>query len=310
MSKYHVPVLLQKVVENNNLTSGSTFVDCTLGGGGHFLTLVSKLNGSGTAIGVDQDKEAINEVQKILKEKGFLLAEEKDKYKFFKKLELNVYLVNSNFKYLGKILEEVELENVNFILADLGVSSHQLDSDTRGFAFKENQNLDMRMNQDDYGLTARELVNGLYENELEKAIRVYGEEKYSKLIAKEIVEYRKTKEIKTTTDLYNIVQKAVPYKDSNYLRGSAQRVFQALRILLNDELAALHELLDQALDKLAKNSILAVISYHSLEDRIVKDFIKQNKEKIKCDSIILPEEDEIRFNPRSRSAKLRIVEIK
>lgn len=310
MSKYHVPVLLQKVVENSNLKSGFSYIDCTLGGGGHFIELLNRLNEDGVAIGLDQDKDAIHEVQKNLLESGFMIVEEDDEYRLLEKSKLRVYLVNSNFKNLDKILKVIGINRVDYILADLGVSSHQLDSPTRGFAFKENQDLDMRMNQDDLGATAKDLVNGLYENELEKAIRIYGEEKYSKLIAKEIVEYRKTKEIKTTTDLYNIVQKAVPYKDSNYLRGSAQRVFQALRILLNDELAALHELLDQALDKLTTKSILAVISYHSLEDRIVKDFIKNNKEKVNYDSIIYPDEDEIRSNPRSRSAKLRIVEIK
>ncbi|MCA9382388.1 16S rRNA (cytosine(1402)-N(4))-methyltransferase RsmH [Candidatus Dojkabacteria bacterium] len=309
MSSYHVPVLLQKIIEISELQEGRSFVDCTLGGGGHFVPLLQQLNSKGVAIGVDQDEEALAEVKNKLQSKQITLTKDNQNF-IFNQVDLRIFLIKQNFNQFENLLTIANIEKVDFVLADLGVSSHQLDSNTRGFSFKENQRLDMRMDQNNDGATAVDLVNGLYENELERIIREYGEERYARRIAKEIVEYRKTKKIETTTDLYNIVQKAVPYKDTKYLKGSAQRVFQALRILLNDELAALHELLSQALDKLNNNGKIAVISYHSLEDRIVKNFIKQNNKVIYKNSIYYPDEEEIASNPRARSAKLRLIEFR
>ena len=296
----HKTVLLNETIEGLNLSKtseskalgkGQVVIDATFGGGGHSAEICKRYPGI-KIIAIDQDKSA------------FQKAESK-----FKDLDCDITFVNDNFGNLQNIKE-----NANGIIFDLGLSSDQLENSGRGFSFQKNEPLLMTMKENpaEDDLTAIEIVNTWEEKNIADIIYGYGEEKYSRRIAKGIVEARRKKEIKTTFDLVEVIREAVP---NGYRKGRlhfATRTFQALRIAVNDELNALHGGLEQGFNILKNGGRMSVISFHSLEDRIVKNF---NKEKVKNKEAILINKkprgatsEEIKNNPRSRSAKLRILE--
>jgi len=286
----HVPVLLNEVIESLRLKSGYNVVDCTVGDGGHCEKILEAIGPRGKLLGIDADQESLLRAKKYL-------------YKFGER----VVFARDNFVNLKKIVQENNFEKVRGILVDLGWSSPQFQERGRGFSFQKEEVLDMRYNPNSDSPTAKELLNNLSEKELEKIFREYGEEKNSRKIAKLIVDTRKDREIKTTTDLVNIVEKV----NKQGKIHPATRVFQALRIAVNDELGVLKNVLPDAVDVLELGGRLSVITFHSLEDRIVKHYFKSqagksikiiNKKPITCS----PEEYE--RNPRARSAKLRIIE--
>ncbi len=295
MEEYHVPVMLEEALENLNIKPDGVYVDCTLGGGGHSLAIAKLLSEKGTLISLDWDDDALAHVEKLKETESF---------------KSNWILVKSNFSKLAKVLEEKEFEKVDGILFDLGVSSHQLDEGERGFSYRMEAELDMRMDKD-LSVKAVDLVNALYAKELERLLRVYGEEPFARKIAIAIAKAREIKRIKTTSELLNVIQKVVPFK---VRRKTAMRVFQALRIAVNDEINNLSSGLPQALESLASGGRCVVISFHSLEDRIAKDVFRECEENglgIRVTSKpILPTEEEISRNPRSRSAKIRVFEKK
>ena len=300
----HTSVLLEEVIKYLNLKEDSVIIDCTLGYGGHsseILKYVSK----GFLYAFDQDKEAIKEARGKLKEAG-----------------LNFEIINTNFK---NIKEEMSKRNVKAdgILFDLGVSSPQLDNALRGFSFHKDALLDMRMNKDQE-LTAKDVVNNYSFEELTDIFYKYGEEKYSRSIAKGIVNYRKTKEIETTLELTEIIKENVPEKYRR-LSHPARKVFQAIRIEVNNELDVFEVALKDALELLNKNGRICVITFHSLEDKICKRIFKEvsnipkelknlpiipeeYKPKYKVIANIVPTEEEIKRNKRARSARLRVIE--
>lgn len=259
MNGYHIPVLLNEVLQALSVKPGEKYIDCTFGGGGHFKGIQEA---GGIVLGIDQDPEAKAPV-------------------------------HGNFAHLKEIADMTGFHPVSGVLFDLGVSSHQLETDYRGFSFNKEAKLDMRMDQTT-GLTAADLINAGSEKELANLFWKFGEERFSKAIAREI---KKTK-IETTDDLAKAILRVRHTKDRTH---PATRVFQALRIAVNDELASLEAALPQALELLKPGGKLAVISFHSLEDRIVKNFMKKSL-------LIRPTEQEIENNPRARSGKLRVME--
>ncbi len=305
METPHKPVLLQQTVDYVFTEKNGIYFDGTIGFGGHANELLKRLSERSLLIGSDKDKSAFDFCKKRF-------AGDK-----------RVRLYHSSFVNINLIAKIEFIEGFHGIYADLGVSSFQLDEATAGFSFSKDVPLDLRMNRSE-GKTAAEILNELDENEIADIIYKFGEEKKARKIAKLIVEKRKTKKIETTFDLRNLVEKAVPRK---YLTKSLSRVFQALRIYVNNELDDLREFLSKAVDLLNPGGRLAVISFHSLEDRIVKEIFKYeeldcicppespvctcNKKprlKILTKKAILPNEEEIKRNPRARSAKLRVAE--
>lgn len=291
MSDYHISVLLQEVVDGLQVQSGKKYIDATMGAAGHSLEIIKH---GGVVLAIDQDEDAIEHV--------------KDK---FQTIMLNdqLKIVQGNFANISEIAEKNEFTNVSGILFDLGVSSHQLDSAERGFSFLKEAPLDMRMDAA-FAVTAKDLVNGLTKGELIELFTKYGEEPFAKRIAQRIVEKRQEKPIETTTELAQLV--ASVYPRGNHKVHPATKVFQALRIAVNDELVSLEKALPQALSLLKLNGRIAVISFHSLEDRIAKHtFAKWEEEgfgKIITSKPIEPTEEETTENRRSRSSKLRIFE--
>lgn len=304
----HVSVLLDKSVECLNVRDGGIYVDGTLGGGGHSYRLLSS-NSSCRLIGIDQDKEAIAAASKRLAVFGD-----------------RVTAVNNNFCRIKEILNNLHTDKIDGALLDLGVSSYQLDNAARGFSYMHDAALDMRMNTDG-GKTAFDVVNSYTEEELGEIFLSYGEEKWSKRIAEFIVRERKKKNIETTFELVDVIKAAIP--KSARLDGGhpAKRVFQAIRIEVNNELGILENALTDFTDVLKSGARLAVITFHSLEDRIVKktfaslaqgcvcpkDFpvcVCGNTPKVRIitKKPVLPDEKEIEINSRSKSAKLRVVE--
>ena len=301
----HIPVLLNQTIEGLNVNPNGIYVDGTAGGGGHSSEILKRLT-SGRLICIDQDPDAIS-----------TLTER------FKKNE-NALIVKGNFADIKELLEQRGVFRVDGVLLDIGVSSHQLDTSERGFSFHEDAPLDMRMSQK--GATAADLINSLPYDELKKIIYDYGEEKYAPSIAKGIVESRQKKPIETTLELAEIVKSNVPQKvrrDGH----PARKTFQAIRIAVNDELGVLERGLDGAFELLGSGGRLAVITFHSLEDRIVKrkmaswaqgctcpkDFpvcVCGNKPKVRLITRkpVCANETELTENPRARSAKLRICE--
>ncbi|MFZ2190265.1 MAG: 16S rRNA (cytosine(1402)-N(4))-methyltransferase RsmH [Candidatus Magasanikiibacteriota bacterium] len=296
----HVPVLLNEVIEGLNLEPGKNVIDCTLGDAGHSEKILEKIGTAGKLLGIDADPEA------ILRAKQYL-------YKFDKQ----VIFVRNNFVHLKTIVEENKFKPVNGILMDFGWSTPQFEERGRGFSFQNNNEiLDMR-----YGgnsKTAGELISELDENELEKIFREYGEENLSKEIAEMIVEIRKEKVVKTVKDLVEIIllvyrKKLKTNKEIPWVGGlhPATKVFQALRIAVNNEFGVIEEVLPQAIEVLQSGGRLAVITFHSLEDRIVKHYFKSQENKtIKLinKKPVVCSEEEYKNNPRARSAKLRIIE--
>ncbi len=293
-SSVHIPVLLQETLEGLCLKAGSVVLDGTLGGGGHAEEILKKIGPKGILIGLDQDEEAINRCRKRLQAFSHQLI-----------------LAKSNFRNLGEILAQSKVLSVDAVLLDIGVSSYQFDTPERGFSFRFDGSLDMRMDQSG-GVTAADLVAGLSEKELADLFFHFGEERKSRTIARWIVEARQAKPIRTTRELAELIESRVPAKVRYGRLHPATRVFQALRIAVNGELEVLEEGIAQALKVLKPGGRVAVITFHSLEDRIVKNFFRAEKEKGNLLLInkkpIVPGEQEIEANDRARSAKLRIAE--
>ncbi len=293
MNNYHTPVLLQEVLDLLDVTEGKLYIDATLGGGGHSLGIIKKC---GRVLGIDVDQDALDYVKRAIKEQSLEGKEEK------------ITLVKGNFRDIDVIAKNFGFLNVDGILFDLGVSSHHLDTPERGFSFEEGP-LDMRMSKD-LVVTAKDLVNGLTKNELRELFERFGEERFAQKIANAIVEYRKKHPIETTKELAEIIKRAVPYKKDRI--HPATRVFQALRIAVNDELGNIRTALPKALSLVRKGGRIIVISFHSLEDKIVKRQFQEWEEKklvkIITKKPITPSREEKIRNKRSRSAKLRAVE--
>ena len=304
MSK-HISVLLDESIENLNIKEDGIYVDCTLGYAGHSSQILKRIK-RGCLFAFDQDGEAIEYSKKILDQ-----------------ISNSYEIINSNFVNIKSELNKRDVKEVDGILFDLGVSSPQLDEDERGFSFHKDARLDMRMNQNQE-LSAYEVVNNYSESELTKIFFEYGEEKYSKSIARGIVKAREEKRIETTLELAEIIKNNVPEK---YRREHhpARKVFQAIRIEVNDELNVLRKALVDGIELLSKNGRMCVITFHSLEDRIVKTIFKENSEvdkiykglpfipdeykpKIKLIGKFKPSKKELEDNNRSRSAVLRVIE--
>lgn len=293
MSDYHTSVLLQETIDNLNIKAGKKYIDGTIGGGGHSIEILKK---GGTVLGIDVDQEALDFIEKELSIRNYDFRD-------------RLVLVKGNFKDINKIAKENGFENVAGIVLDLGISSNHVDRAERGFSFQKEGPLDMRMDKS-LGVTAGDLVNGLTKNELYELLFRFGEERFAKVIVSQIINARKIKKIETTTELADIIKKAVPYKKDGI--HPATKVFQALRIAVNDELNILSETLPNALKLLERNGRLAIISFHSLEDRIVKHtFLQFDHDRlgnIITKKPIVPTNDEIDINSRSRSSKLRVFE--
>lgn len=306
MDFQHIPVLLDEILEIMHPQQGEIFVDCTLGGGGHSREIAQRIVPGGYLIGIDQDVNALAAARQSLQD-----------------YRENIIFVHSNYANLEEILTRYSPQGIDGILFDLGVSSHQLDEKERGFSYMQDAPLDMRMNQNDT-FTARELINTYSEEELAKIIWEYGEEKWAKRIASFIVEARKKETIATTGDLVEIIKRAIPAGARRDGPHPAKRTFQALRIAVNRELEVLENTLDTAVKWLRKGGRIGVISFHSLEDRIVKEKFKFlakkcicppelpicqcNKEqevKILTRKPVTASKEELTANPRARSAKFR-----
>lgn len=302
----HIPVLLNEVINGLNIKPDGIYVDGTLGGAGHSSQIVKRISEEGLLLGIDRDGEAI--------------CVAKDRLKEFE----NVQFVYDNHDHIKEILEKLDISGVDGILLDLGVSSYQLDEEKRGFSYMTDSDLDMRMDKN-AGITAKYVVNNYTEENLANLIYEYGEERFSRRIAKNICEYRKTKEIKTTLELVKIIEKSVPRKKGE--GHPAKRTFQAIRIEVNDEIKPLYQTILDSIDCLRPQGRLCVITFHSLEDRAVKKAFIEAEGRCTCPpglpycscgckhlgriitkKPILPSEEEMAQNSRSKSAKLRIFE--
>ncbi|MGG0356588.1 16S rRNA (cytosine(1402)-N(4))-methyltransferase [Bacillus anthracis] len=305
----HVTVLLKETVDGLDIKPGGTYVDCTLGGGGHSSYLLSQLTEGGRLIAFDQDEIAIQNA----KEKFSSYGEQ-------------FITVKSNFRYLSEKLQELGITEVDGILFDLGVSSPQLDTPERGFSYHHDAPLDMRMDQD-APLTAYDVVNSWSYEQLVRIFFQYGEEKFSKQIARKIEAYRENKAIETTGELVELIKEGIPAPARRTGGHPAKRVFQAIRIAVNDELKVFEEALESAIEMVKPGGRVSVITFHSLEDRICKTTFKRNsttpqlppglpiipdefkpKLKLITRKPILPSHIELEENNRARSAKLRIAE--
>jgi len=295
MSDYHKSVLLQETITYLDVKSGQKYIDGTLGGGGHTYEI---LKHGGKVLGIDVDEDALTFVKNDL---GIKIKD--------LKFGEDLVLVKGNFKNIDSLAKEQGFDNVSGILLDIGVSSHHFEDPERGFSFQKEGPLDMRMDKD-LSVKAEDLINGLSKNELEELLIKFGEEPFSRRIVAAILERRKIKRIETTTELAEIIRKAVPFIKKGI--NPATRVFQALRIAVNDELFSLIDALPKALSLLESKGRLAVISFHSLEDRIVKrtfiEFAEQGLGTIVTKKPIIPTAEEIEVNSRSRSSKLRVFE--
>ena len=306
----HYSVLLEETIEHLNIRPDGIYVDGTLGGAGHASEVAKRLSEKGRLIGIDQDADAIRAAGERLKPFG-------DK----------VTIIRSNYANMKEELHAIGIEHVDGIVLDLGVSSFQLDTPERGFTYRDaDAPLDMRMD-DRQSLTARDIVNDYSEMDLYRIIRDYGEDKFAKNIAKHIVAARQVKPITTTGELTEIIRESIPMKMQVKSGHPAKRTFQAIRIELNRELDVLRDSLDGMIDILDDGGRLCIITFHSLEDRIVKAIFRKNENPCTCPSDfpvcvcgkkskgkvitrkpILPGETEMEENPRSKSAKLRIFE--
>lgn len=286
MAGKHIPVLLQESVEALDLGEGEIFLDGTLGGGGHSGEVLRRFRDRVRVIGIDQDPESLSETSN----------------------RLGIEARAGNFKDLDKILSEFGIQRVDAILFDLGFSSIQLEESGRGFSFQKDEPLDMRMS--DQGLTAAQILNSWDEHAIELILRGFGEERHSRKIAREIVERRITKPFKTTRDLVEMISQTIPTRKTRI--NPATKTFQALRIAVNEELSTLETGLAKGFEVLKNGGRFVVISFHSLEDRIVKNFfrdlVKSGVARPITKKPLRPSEEEINTNPRSRSAKLRVIQ--
>ena len=302
----HIPVLLNEVITRLDPKSNQNFVDCTLGAGGHTIEILKRTSPNGKVLGIDLDPRAVEIAKRRVKDNRLVA-------------------VQGNFKNLKEIVLQNNFKNISGILLDLGFSSMEIADPKKGLSFQIDAPLDMRYGEE--GMTAAEIVNQWPEKDLEEIFREYGEERFAKKIAREICTARKLKPILSTFELVEVISRVVPKKFQYGRTHFATKIFQALRIAVNDELENLKKVLPEALELLGPGGRLAVISFHSLEDRIVKQFFK--KESIgcvcpkdipvcRCDhkailkilnkKPIVPDGEEAKINPRSRSAKLRVAE--
>ena len=306
MPDYHKPVLVRETLTLLDPRESGVFVDATLGGGGHAVEILERVGPDGVLIGIDRDPDAIEYTRERLKDYGE-----------------RVKLVQGNYQDIGKILTSIGITEIDGAIFDLGVSSHQLDAD-RGFSFQRDEELDMRMNPDENTLSARDIVNTYTEFDLANVIWQYGEERYSRRIARAIISRREHEPITRTKELAEIIWNAVP---AQYRHGEihpATRTFQAIRIRVNRELDAIETGIPAAINILKVGGRICVISFHSLEDRIIKNLFRKFSGRCECpprmpdcrcgavdilkiltNKPVIAGEDEVRENPRSRSAKLR-----
>lgn len=308
MEFHHISVLLNECINNLNIRPDGIYVDGTMGGGGHSLEIAKRLT-TGRLICIDQDPNAHEAA-------GKRLAEYKDRITF----------VRDNFGNIANILDSLGIEKIDGMLLDIGVSSHQLDEAERGFSYQQDAPLDMRMNPD-RPFSAYDVVNGYDEDELDRVIFTYGEERWARRIAQFIVKERENKPIETTGELVDIIKKAVPKGARKDGPHPAKRTFQAIRIEVNGELEVLQRAIDDVAARLAVGGRLCIITFHSLEDRIVKEAFRKQENPCICPpqfpvcvcgkkplgrvitrKPILPSKEELEENPRSRSAKLRVLE--
>lgn len=304
----HVSVLLNEAIEGLNIKEDGVYVDCTLGGAGHSSEILKRLSPKGRLIGIDQDNDALRAAKEKLKNYS------------------NVIFVHDNFTNIEDILNDLNIDGVDGVLADLGVSSYQLDEGERGFSYMQDAPLDMRMNRES-NFSAYDVINSYSEEDIYKVIRDYGEEKFAGRIARFIVDRRKDKPVSTTLELVDIIKAAIPAKARREGPHPAKRTFQAIRIEVNKELEILNKAVEGAVNKLNNKGRVAIITFHSLEDRIIKNKFKELEDPCTCPKEfpicvcgktakikiitkkpIEPSEEEIEDNPRSRSAKLRVAE--
>ena len=309
MAFEHTTVLLHETVDGLNVRPDGIYVDATLGGGGHASEVCRRLSGTGRLIGIDQDADAIKAAGKRLEGFG-----EK------------VTIIRSNYCDMKSKLHELGIDKVDGIVLDLGVSSYQLDTAERGFSYREDAPLDMRMDRQQ-SISAMEIVNEYPQEELYRIIKEYGEERYARNIAKNICLAREEKKIETTFELVDIIRRSMPAKARNGKGHPAKRTFQAIRIECNHELDVLRQALDEMIDLLSDSGRLCIITFHSLEDRMVKLKFRQaenpctcppdfpvcvcgnvSKGKVITRKPILPSQEELDANSRSKSAKLRVFE--
>ncbi|MCR1955456.1 16S rRNA (cytosine(1402)-N(4))-methyltransferase RsmH [Clostridioides mangenotii] len=309
MEFHHVSVLLNECIDGLNIKPDGVYVDCTMGGAGHSKEIVKKLSSEGLFIGIDQDINAINTAKERLNEYS-------DRVKF----------IHSNFENIKSELEKLGITKIDGVLADLGVSSHQLDEADRGFSYMQDAPLDMRMDVRSE-FSAYDVVNSYSEDELYRIIKEYGEENWSRRIAKFIVEAREESPIKNTGELVEIIKKAIPKKARIDGPHPAKRTFQAIRIEVNNELGVITSLIRDVASIMNIGGRICIITFHSLEDRIVKNEFrylatdcicppelpicqcdKEKEVKVITRKPTLPSKEEIEVNPRSRSAKLRVAE--
>ena len=305
----HKSVLLDETIESLDIKPDGIYVDGTLGGGGHASEVCRRLGERGRLIGIDQDEDAIRAA-------GERLSPYANR----------VTIVRSNYENMDQVLKELDIQKVDGIMLDLGVSSYQLDTAQRGFSYKEDAPLDMRMDQRN-AVTARDIVNTYSEMELYRIIRDYGEDKFAKNIAKHIVQARQSKEIETTGELVEVIKTAIPARVRFAGGHPAKKTFQAIRIELNRELTVLDNSIDRMIELLNPKGRLCIITFHSLEDRIVKNGFRKNENPCTCPpefpvcvcgkvsrgkiltrKPILPSGQEMEANKRSKSAKLRVFE--
>ena len=304
----HFSVLLNECLEGLNIKENGIYVDGTLGGAGHSSEILKRLSNEGRLIGIDQDTDALKAAKERLKDYS------------------NVTFVHSNFSNIENVLNNLNIDGVDGILMDWGLSSYQLEEGERGFSYMKDAPLDMRMNREN-DFSAYNVVNEYSEEDLYRIIRDYGEEKFAKRIASFIVENRQEKNIETTLELVEIIKNAIPAKARREGPHPAKRTFQAIRIEVNSELSILNKTIEDGVEKLNKGGRMAIITFHSLEDRIVKNKFRDlavscrcpkefpvcvcgEKAKVKIISrkAIEPTKEEVEVNPRSRSAKLRVIE--
>ena len=304
----HLPVLLEECLDALDIKEDGIYVDCTLGGAGHSLEILKRLSPKGRLIGIDQDEDALKAAREKIKAYN------------------NVTYVHDNFHNIDAILEKLGIDKVDGILMDLGVSSYQLDTTERGFSYMRDAKLDMRMDRTQ-SLSAFEVVNDYSEEQIGEILRNYGEEKFSKRIANFIVDRRAEKTIDTTLELVNVIDAAIPAKYKRDGGHPAKRTFQGIRIEVNGELRILNSAIEDGVHRLKSGGRMAVITFHSLEDRIAKNAFKELQDPCKCPKELpmcvcgkLPivklisrkpiraTEEELEINVRSRSAKLRVAE--
>ncbi len=305
----HVPVLLDEVIDGLNLQPSGVYVDGTLGGAGHSSQIAARLGTGGRLIGIDQDRDAIAAASERLAAYGDMVT-----------------IVHDNYEHIPQILQQLGISSVNGILLDIGVSSYQLDNPERGFSYNSDEPLDMRMDQES-PVTAADIVNERSQEELTRILRDYGEERYAAGIARRIVQERENRPFTTTGDLVRVIRASVPMKMQEKYGNPCKRSFQAIRIACNRELDVLQDSIDQLIDLLAPGGRLCIITFHSLEDRIVKNAFRRNENPCTCPpefpvcvcgrkskgkvitkKPIVPSEDELERNKRAASSKLRIFE--